>query len=62
MSKIVYIEKDDVMIYDHKDFFGLTYKQNMRLKYGPVIKLKEVKQNSEGDIIEAFCEICEDSK
>lgn len=62
MTKHVYIDAEDISE-THKDkFFGLTDKQPVCLRYGPVIKLLEVVKNADGSIDHAKVELLPDFK
>ena len=62
MSKVIYIERTDFQENDDKDFFGLTPKQEVGLKYAGVIKVEEVKKDSKGKIVEIICTYSPESK
>lgn len=50
LTKNVYIDQEDFMETDSKQFFGLTPGQPVCLKYGPVVKLESVEKNADGSI------------
>ena len=62
LSKVIYIERTDFQENDDKDFFGLTPKQEVGLKYAGVIKVEEVKKDSKGKIVEIICTYSPESK
>ena len=62
LSKVIYIDKTDFKEEEDKDFFGLTPKQEVGLKYGGVIKVEEIKKDAKGKIIEIICNYTAESK
>jgi glutaminyl-tRNA synthetase len=62
MTKNVYIDAEDFSEEHIDKFFGLTSKQPVCLKYGPVVKLIEVVRNADGSISHAKVEILPDFK
>jgi glutaminyl-tRNA synthetase len=62
LSKVIYIDKTDFKEEEDKDFFGLTPKQEVGLKYGGVIKVEEVKKDAKGKITEIICNYTAESK
>lgn len=62
LSKSVYIDEEDFSEEHVDKFFGLTNKQPVCLKYGPVIKLQEVVKNADGSIGSVKVEILPDFK
>lgn len=56
LTNTVYVEREDISLIDHKDFFGLAPGQSAGLKYGCVIKVVEIKTDKEGNVTEVFAE------
>lgn len=58
LTNTVYVEKTDFREEDDPEFFGLALKTKnnepkwVRLKYGPVVAIKEVKRDENGEIVE----------
>ena len=62
LSKVIYIDKTDFKEEEDKDFFGLTPKQEVGIKYGGIIKCEEIKKDEKGKIIEIICNYTPESK
>jgi glutaminyl-tRNA synthetase len=62
LSKTIFIERTDFKEEEDKDFFGLTPKQEVGLKYGGIIKVEEVKKDKNGKVIELICTYSSESK
>ena len=62
LSKVIYIERTDFKEEEDKDFFGLTPKQEVGLKYAGIIKVEEIKKDAKGKIIEIICNYTPESK
>ena len=62
LSKVIYIDRTDFQENDDKNFFGLTPKQEVGLKYAGVIKVEEVKKDAKGKIVEIVCTYSSESK
>ena len=62
LSKTIYIERTDFREEDSKDFYGLTPKQEVGLKYAGIIKVEEVKKDKNGKVIELICIYSPESK
>ena len=62
LSKVIYIDKTDFQENEDKDFFGLTPKQEVGLKYAGVIKVEEVKKDAKGKVVELICTYSPESK
>jgi glutaminyl-tRNA synthetase len=62
LSKWVYIDSEDFSEEHVDKFFGLTNKQPVCLRYGPVVKLVEVVKNDDGSVQHAKVEILHDFK
>ena len=62
LSKVIYIDKTDFKEEEDKDFYGLTPKQEVGIKYGGIIKFEEIKKDGKGNIIEIICNYTPESK
>ena len=62
LSKVIYIDKTDFKEEEDKDFYGLTPKQEVGIKYGGIIKVEEIKKDEKGRIIEIICNYTPESK
>ena len=62
LSKVIYIDRVDFRETDDKNFFGLTPKQEVGLKYAGSIKVDEVKKDAKGKVIELVCTYSGESK
>ena len=62
LSKVIYIDKTDFKEEEDKDFYGLTPKQEVGIKYGGIIKFEEIKKDQKGNIIEIICNYTPESK
>ena len=62
LSKVIYIDRTDFQENEDKNFFGLTPKQEVGLKYAGVIKVEEVKKDAKGKIVEIVCTYSSESK
>jgi glutaminyl-tRNA synthetase len=54
-TKVIYIEQDDFMEDPPKKYFRLSPGNEVRLRYGYIIKCEEVIKDSEGNITELRC-------
>ena len=54
-SKVLYIEQDDFMETPPKKFFRLSPGQEVRLRYGYILKCERVIKDAEGGIVELRC-------
>jgi len=55
-SKELYIEHDDFMEEAPKKYFRMTPGQEVRLKSGYIVKCTGCKKNTEGKVVEIYCE------
>ena len=62
LSKKIYIEKKDFKETADEDFFGLTFNQEVGLKYCGYIKVSKVNKNEKGDITSLECEYFPEEK
>lgn len=62
LSKTIFIERTDFKEEEDKDFFGLTPKQEVGLKYAGIIKVEEVKKDKNGKVTELVCTYSSESK
>lgn len=61
-SRELYIEQDDFMENAPKKYFRLTPGQEVRLKYGYIVKCTGCKKNESGEVEEVYCEYDPESK
>jgi glutaminyl-tRNA synthetase len=61
-SRELYIERDDFMENPPKKFFRLSPGNEVRLRYGYIIKCEQVFKDASGEITELHCTIDPDSK
>lgn len=62
LSKVIYIDRIDFKEEEDKDFYGLTPKQEVGLKYGGSIKLENIKKDEKGKITELVCTYSPETK
>lgn len=50
MNSTLWVEREDTLAKDHKDFFGLAPGKIVGLKYAGVVKCNEVKTDKDGAV------------
>ena len=58
----MFIDEEDFSVESKKGFFGLTPEQPVCLKYGPVVKLVEIKKDASGKVEKVLVKVLPDFK
>lgn len=56
LSSELYVDKEDVRLEDHKEFFGFAPNKIVGLKYAGVVQVTKVVGNDKGEPVEIFAE------
>jgi len=57
LTKEFYVDRSDIRLEDHKDFYGFAPGKVVGLKYAYPVKVKEIKTNDKNEIVEMIVDL-----